>query len=110
MGTVTITASGFAALPATAPAGWPPGVAYPGAVVPNGSRSTTLTDADWIQVICWSAATFEAQNAGTNGAPTVVGIGKILTDWIGNWFIGTKQAVQQYFTTPPSVPPPITMN
>lgn len=99
MGTITITAAGFAATPASAPAGWPSGITYPGAVAPNGSRQATITDAEMLQLITWVAAT---QITITN--PTVA---QILVAWVQTFFNGTKAAIQNYFTIPASVPPPI---
>lgn len=108
-GSITVTASGFAALPATAPANWPAGVTWPGGQLPNGSRAAlNVPDADMIALITWAAATQIAQ--GTPAAPTTVTAGQILVAFVLNWFSGLKNAVAQYFTTLPVVPPPINLN
>lgn len=108
MGTITITSSGFAAMPSTAPTGWPVGVTYPGSVAPNGSRSATITDAEMIQLITWAAATQIPQ--GTASSPTSATIAQILVGWVLTFFNGTKAAIQSYFTTPTVPPPPINLN
>ncbi len=104
MGTFTISASGFSALPATAPAGWPANLVWPAGASPNGTKSWTVSDADWVDVVVWSAnrnnATLFA-NATPPGSPT---IGQILIDFAQIFVDGIKQAVVQFFTTP-AVPP-----
>lgn len=102
MGTITISSSGFAAMPATAPSNWPAGLVYPGAVAPNGSRSATLTDAEMLQLITWAAATKINQPA----SPTVA---QILSAWVGDLFASTRAAIQNWGTTQ-SAPPQINLN
>lgn len=109
MGTFSVTASGFAALPAGAPANWPAGVVWPGGGNPNGSRSVTISDADWVKLLTWAAATYVAQNAGPNNTPTVITAPQVLVTLPNSWFQGLKDAVQRYFTGTPSIPPPIVM-
>lgn len=100
MGTVTITAAGFSATPAAAPANWPAGVAWPGAGSPNGSKAYTISDADWVRILTWAAAT---QSVGPT--PT---LGQILLAWVAIWATGTIQAVQQHFTAPATLGTPPT--
>ncbi len=111
-GSISVTASGFAALPAQAPANWPTGVVWPGGQLPNGTKTASnVTDADMISILTWSATYHVAQNQGPPvGSPTTVTTGQILVAFVNNWFTGIKQAVQQFFTTPPSVPPQIGLN
>lgn len=99
MGTLTVTAAAFAALPAAAPAGWPAGVTWPGGGNPNGTKSFTISDAHWVQLITWVAA--------TQAVPPTPTAPQLLLAWLGVWTQGTINAVSQYFTTPPVVPPPI---
>lgn len=104
MGTFTISASGFSNLPATAPANWPAGLVWPGAVAPNGTKSWTVSDADWVDVVVWSATTnFSALggNITTPGTPT---IGAILIAFAQIFVNGIKQAVVQFLTSPPAPP------
>lgn len=108
MGTITISSSGFAALPATAPAGWPVGIVYPGAVAPNGARSATLTDAEMVMLVTWAAAELTTQ--GSSSAPATVTVAQILVNWVGSFFNGTKGAVQRYFTQPAVPPAQINLN
>ncbi len=111
MGTLAVQTSGFAALPVQAPANWPAGVVWPGGQLPNGTKSSTVTDADLIQILTWSATYHVAQLQGPPvGQPTVVTAPQILVALVTNWYIGIKQAVQQFFTTPPVVPPQIGIN
>ncbi len=108
MGTFTISASGFAALPATPPAGWPSNLVWPGGALPNGSKSWTVSDADWVDVVNWSANRNNAAlfaNATPQGSPTV---GQILIDFAQIFVDGIKQAVVQFLTAAPSAPPPPT--
>ncbi len=101
MGTLSITASGFAALPVSAPANWPAGIVWPGSGSPNGTKAYTINDADWIALLTWTAS---SQAVPVN--PTAP---QILLVWVQLWINGTRSAVQQFFTTPPSVPPTITV-
>lgn len=105
-GTLVITASGFSNLPATAPAGWPATVTWPGSQVPNGSKTYTISDADWIKIITWTAAS-QASVQGTAAVPSTPTAGAILLAWVQIWASGTISAVSQYFTTPavPGTPP-----
>lgn len=106
MGTFTITASGFANLPATAPAGWPEGLVWPGAVAPNGTKSWTVSDADWQKVVVWSAnrnIVALGGNLQTPGTPT---IGQILVSFAQIFVDSVKDAVVRHFTPAPTVPPP----
>jgi hypothetical protein len=103
-GTVTITGSGFANLPATAPSNWPASVTWPGGGSPNGTKTYTISDADWVFLLTWTASTSpQLQKPAT---PTAA---QILLAWVQSWINGSITAVQQYHTTPPTVPPPITI-
>lgn len=105
-GTLTITASGFSSLPATAPANWPAGITYPASQSPNGTKTFTISDADWQQLITWAASATITPNTATPPTPTA---GQILLNWVNIWATGTKQAIQQYNAVPASVPPAINM-
>lgn len=107
MGTVTVTAASFSTLPAAAPANWPAGVTYPGAVSPNGSKVYTISDADWVRIVTWTAANQMPQ--GTAQAPTTPAIGAIILAGFQVWVNGVIQAVSNFFTIPatPGTPPTI---
>lgn len=108
MGTVTITTAGFTALPASPPANWPSYVTYPGAVTTNGTHAYTLSDADWVRLITWTAAS--QFSSGVGGAPATPSALQILLAWVQVWWKGTQQAEQQYGTPAPVPPPPIVVN
>jgi hypothetical protein len=115
MGTLAITASGFANLPATAPSGWPTDLIWPGSGAVNGTKSYTINDADWLNILVWAANANNAQLIAASPAPppapppyTVTGA-NVLVSLVQNWINGIIQAVQHQFTTPPSVPPPVTI-
>ena len=105
MGTFSITAAGFANTPATPPANWPVGVAYPANGVVNGTKTYTISDADWMSLLTWCAATTVTPNPSS---PTVIAAGLILLNWVNIWITGSQTAVQQYNVTPAVVPPKIT--
>ncbi len=105
-GTLTITASGFANTPVSAPAGWPAGITWPGGQAPNGTKTFTISDADWVALITWSASATITPNVTTPPTPTAT---QLLLNWVQIWANGTKTAVQQYFTQPAAPPAPITI-
>lgn len=102
-GTLTVTAGGFSTLPASAPAGWPATVTWPGSTSPNGSKVYTISDADWVKILTWVAAS-QTSIQGTVTTPSTPTAPQILLSWLQIWVNGTVSAVVQYFTTP-AVPP-----
>lgn len=113
MGTLTITASGFSTLGASPPANWPSATAtFPAGGNPNGTKTYTVSDADWLSLLTWVASSqFQptAGSPGQPGPPATPTAAQILLAWLAIWINGTKNAVQQYNTTPPVVPAPITV-
>lgn len=123
MGTLTITAAGFATLGATGPANWPSDVTFPANGNPNGSKVYTISDADWLQLLAWVA---DGQFRGSGGGPGGGGPGggggggqsqpatptaqQILLAWLAIWVNGTKTAIQQRNTVPAQVPAPIAIS
>lgn len=107
-GIVTITASGFSTLSATAPEGWPSNVTWPGGGSPNGTKTFTISDAAWVQLLTWTAAS-QTSLQGTVAVPSTPSAAQVLLAWVMIWANGTVAAVQSYFTTPPTVPAPITI-
>lgn len=103
MGTVTITASGFSNLGSSAPANWPPGVTFPATGNPNGTKTYTINDADWLSLLTWTASS----QFNSGNAPTAQ---QILLAWLQIWINGTKNAVSQYNTTPAVTPAPISIS
>jgi hypothetical protein len=104
MGTVTITAAGFANLPGSAPTTWPADVTYPSSGNTNGTKVYTITDADWQKLINWAA---DSQFTGTVASPAAPTAQQILLAWVNIWANGTIGAVKQYFTIPAQPPTPI---
>lgn len=102
MGTVTVSSAGFANTPAQPPANWPPTITYPANSVSNGSHTYTISDADWQRLLTWTAASQFAPGS----APTA---GQILLALVQVWWKGAQQAEQVYSTSPPPVPPPVTI-
>lgn len=116
MGTWTFTTTGYAALPAQAPANWPSYVTYPGAADAsvNNTHTFTMNDADFLRLLTWVATSqFQATGGGQGGgpitpaAPTVSQMCRSLE--LGPWWGGVKQAEQQLSTVPAAMPPPITV-
>lgn len=108
MGTLTITASGFGNLSATKPTNWPATVTYPANGNPNGTKAYTISDADWLSLLTWTADG-QPSLQGTVQAPSTPTAPAILLAWLLIWINGTKDAVQRFNTTPPVVPPAITV-
>jgi hypothetical protein len=108
-GTLTVSTAGFAALPATAPAGWPTNLKWPGGGAVNGSKSYTISDADYVQMLVWAANANNAQIIAQLTPPppyTVTGL-QVLVSLVQNWVNGMIAAVQVQFTVPAQQPPPI---
>ena len=113
-GTLTVTTAGFATLPATAPAGWPTNLKWPGGGAVNGTKTYTISDADYVQMLVWAANANNAQivagvcpsPCGTPPPYTVTGL-QVLVSLVQNWVTGMIQAVSVQFTTPAQPPPPI---
>ena len=106
-GTVTITSSGFAALPSTAPKNWPANINWPLTGSINGTKTFTISDADAQQILSWSATNYNAQLIGTNTPPVTISAISIILAWIGGFMNATTNAVQTQQITPAVVPPPI---
>jgi hypothetical protein len=106
MGTMTITAAGFTALPANPPANWPSDVTWPAGGSANGSKVYTWSDADWIRLLTWVASS-QSQFRSGGGQPTTPTAAQILLAYVQSWVNGTITAEQQFSTKPPTPPPPI---
>jgi hypothetical protein len=109
MGTLIVTASGFSNLPASAPTGWPATVTWPGGASPNGSKTYTINDADWVKVLTWTTVS-QASLQGTIATPSTPTPQQILLGWLQIWIGGTVSAIVNLFTVPavPGPPPVIT--
>src|SRR6516165_6172435 len=110
-GTLTVTTSGFASLPATAPSGWPTNLKWPGGGAVNGSKSYTISDTDYVLMLVWAANANNAQIIAQLTPPppyTVTGL-QVLVSLVQNWVNGMIAAVQVQFTTPAQPPPPISI-
>lgn len=105
MGTITITAAGFSNLPTSAPSGWPSDVVYPASGATNGTKTYTVSDADWVTLITWAADMY------FSGSPPPSPTGQtILLAWVQGWVNATKNAIQQKFTPQPVPPAQIGMS
>lgn len=105
MGTFTISASGFSTLPAAAPTNWPSNLTWPGAVSPNGSKSWTVSDQDWVNVLVWSSN----QNASTLPATPTIGqiliaFAQLFVDMVKGGVVTLFQQPQPPQPLPPSPP------
>ena len=114
-GTLTVTTAGFANTPATAPSGWPSNLEWPNGQTVNGTKTYTISDADYQQMLVWAANANNAQIIAAAGPPTgtppvytVSGL-NILLSLVQNWINGMIQAVAVQFTTPAQPPPPISI-
>jgi hypothetical protein len=122
-GTLTVTTSGFANTPATAPSDWPSNLTYPANAPVNGTKTYTINDADYQKMLAWAANANNPQIvAAANPAPpapptcgntplppcTVTGL-QVLVSLVQNWVNGMIQAVQVHNTVPAQQPPPITI-
>lgn len=107
MGTITITASGFSNLGSSAPVNWPSAKAtFPANGSPNGSKTYTISDADWLSLLTWVASSQFQVTGNSPASPTAP---QILLAWLAIWINGTKEAVQQFNTTPAVVPATISI-
>jgi hypothetical protein len=109
MGTMAITSSGFANLPAQAPNNWPSNITWPASGIINGTKNYTITDADAQQILSWIATTYNAQliEGKTPPPPFTVPALQIYVAWLDGFMTATTDSVQRQQVTPPVVPPPI---
>jgi hypothetical protein len=105
MGTMTITAAGFANLPATVPANWPATIVYPANGNPNGTKVYTWTDADWVRAITWVASTQYRPPVGSL-PPFTVTAAQLLLAYVQGWVDATVQS-ERGFSTQTIIPAPI---
>jgi hypothetical protein len=109
MGTVTITSSGFSALPASAPLHWPPNLTWPVGLAVNGTKSYTISDTDMLAMLSWIATTYNTTLVGASTPPVTVTAAQLLLAWLNGWMQAVTNAVQQQQTVPASPPPPISI-
>lgn len=112
MGTMAITSSGFAALPAQAPKNWPANLVWPGAGTINGTKNYTISDADAQQILSWIAETYNATLIAGKPQPppfTVPAL-QIFVAWLDGFMKSTTDSVQRQQVTPATVPPPISIS
>lgn len=106
MGTLTISGSGFAVLGASPPSDWPANITWPAGGSPNGTKSYTISDADWVQLLAWAAANYIAIPAIPPATPTAP---QILLGFVQGWINALTDSVQHFHTQPATKPPPITI-
>jgi len=109
-GTLTITTAGFAAMPATAPPGWPTNLTWPTTGGINGTKTYTISDVDMEQMMAWIATNYNAQLVGNNPPPVQIASLAVMLAWLQGFINATINAVQQFHTAAPVPPPPIVIN
>jgi hypothetical protein len=112
MGTMAITSSGFANLPAQPPKNWPSNLVWPGGGTINGTKNYTISDADAQQILSWIAETYNATLVSGKPPPppfTVPAL-QIYVAWLDGFMKSTTDSVQRQQLTPAVVPPPITIS
>ena len=77
----------------------------------NGSKPYTISDADWVLLMGWAANANNAHIAAAQpGNPPFAVTGtQVLLSLVQNWINGMINATQLHYTTPPAVPPPISI-
>ena len=112
MGTMAITSSGFAALPASPPTNWPSNIVWPGGGTINGTKNYTISDADAQQIMSWIATTYNGIliDGKTTTPPFTIPALQIFVAWLNGFMQATTDSVQrqQYVAAPP--PPPISIS
>ena len=111
MGTMVITSSGFANLPAQAPKNWPANIVWPGGGNINGTKNYTISDADAQQILSWIAETYNATLIAGKPEPppfTVAAL-QIYVAWLNGFMAATADSVQRQQHTPATVPPLISI-
>lgn len=106
MGTLTITASGFSGLGSTPPADWPSLVTFPANGNPNGTKTYTVSDADWLALLTYQASLIQPSRA-RGGATSLISVSapQLLLNWVQGWINSTITNVAAYMQQPP---PPVT--
>lgn len=106
---MSITSSGFAALPTTPPGNWPASINWPSGGAINGTKTYTISDVDAQQMLAWIATTYSTQLVGANNPPVTVPAVQIFVAWLNGFMQATTDSTQRHHTTPPAVPPPISI-
>jgi hypothetical protein len=111
MGTMTITSTGFANLPAQAPNNWPGNINWPANGSINGTKNYTITDADAQQILAWIAETYNASLvAGKPGNPPfTINALQMFVEWLNGFMKATTDSVQRQQYVPAAPPPPISI-
>ena len=111
MGTMAITSSGFANLPAQVPKNWPANIKWPSGGNINGTKNYTISDADAQQILAWIGETYNASLIAGKPEPppyTVPAI-PIFLAWLDGFMKATTDAVQRQQYVPAAPPPPISI-
>jgi hypothetical protein len=107
MGTMAITSSGFAPLPAQPPKNWPPNLVWPAGGAFNATKNYTISDADAQQIFSWIATAYNKQLVGSGTPPVTKPATQYFLAWLDGFMAATTSNVQRQQTDPPVVPPPI---
>jgi hypothetical protein len=111
MGTMAITSSGFANLPAQPPTNWPDNITWPGGGNINGTKTYTISDADAQQILSWIATTYNQTLIEGKAPPppfTVPAL-QIYVAWLNGFMAATTDSVQRQQYVPAAPPPPISI-
>jgi hypothetical protein len=111
MGTMAITSSGFANLPAQVPNNWPANIVWPAGGTINGTKNYTISDADAQQILSWIAETYNATLIAGKPEPppfTVPAL-QIYVAWLNGFMAATTDSVQRQQHVPAALPPPISI-
>jgi hypothetical protein len=112
MGTMTITSTSFANLPAQAPVNWPSNINWPANGSINGTKTYTISDTDAQQILSWIAETYNAKLvAGKPGQPPfTINALQMFVEWLNGFMAATTDSVQRQQHVPAAVPPPISIS
>lgn len=109
MGTVAITASGFANLTATPPNNWASNIVWPIGGNINGTKTYTISQTDAEFLLSWIATNYNSNLIGTATPPVTITAISMLVAWLNGFMKATTDSVQRQQTAPPVVPPPISI-
>jgi hypothetical protein len=112
MGTMAITSSGFAALPAQPPINWPANLVWPAGGSINGTKNYTISDTDAQQILAWVAETYNATLISGKPPPPPFSISalQIFVTWLNGFMTATTDSVQRQQYIPAVPPPPISIS
>ena len=109
MGTMAITSSGFAPLPAQPPKNWPSNLVWPAGGSFNATKNYTISDADAQQIFAWIATNYNETLVAGAPPPVTKPATAYFLAWLQGFMNSTTDSVQRQQTEPAVVPPPISI-